>query len=188
MVVFLPLFMVSLALIASGHERNVLQIVPEALIRETPGGVVTWTADLAGGHFEPNISRLDSIANSLAERAVVELRTNAFKLRNLSAKACYWVMGISPANGLVLGTTQTRCFSKGVVGAELSLENARAQKLSTGIAEPIRIGTGAVREYVSLVVLLGVAVGGDFGGWGIFFPDQRMEHASVWVPRRDLVL
>lgn len=188
MVVFLPVLVTSIGLFAAAYERNILQIIPEALMRETPGGVMTWRSDKAGGSFEVDTIHLDRLVTQLTERAAQEAKTGVFTLRNVSAKGCYWVFDVSSQRGTPQGTVTSRCIERGLSGADLSLESSLRARIAAGIAEPIRAGDGSIVEYVSPAVVIGVAVGGDFVGLGALYPTERMQHASVWVPRRDVVL
>jgi hypothetical protein len=52
----------------------------------------------------------------------------------------------------------------------------------------VRIGGGAVQEYVSRAVLFGIAVGGTFQGFEGLYEPGPVQHAAVWVPRGDVGL
>lgn len=186
--VCLPLGLLAVAMYALAHDENVVQMLPESLMRETSGRVMTWRPDGDRGFFDVDQGRLDDIITGLSERAAVSLQQAAFKLDDISARACYWVYDVDATTGAVLDAPLlSDCRSRGLLGAVLQLENPRLQRLRSGVAKPI-VADGVVVEFVSRVVLVGVAIGGRYQGLAEYMRDEVVQHGAVWVPREDVVL
>jgi hypothetical protein len=190
LVAILPPIMAASVLFATSHDRNMVQMIPESLMREIGGRVMTWRSDRAGGIFEVDLARVRALTVTLANRAQAEVAANTFKLREPSVRACYWVYDINVNTGGPGLILSQGCEQRNDPRGELSdtLLRARARRVNTGIAELVRIAAGAPQEYVSRVVLLGVAIGGVFGGWEGLYEPEPVQHAAVWVPRGDVGL
>ena len=187
--VLVPLLVATLVLITSVHERNVVQLLPEALMREVGGGGLTWRSETLGDGVTLHDDRLRQQVNYLAEKALQDAHASTFKLKNISSRACCWIYEISEATGKARALHESFCIEKGALGNTLSLEAARSQKLGLGIAQPLLGGSpGEGARYLSRSILFGVAVGGELDGLGNLYPAERLQHASVWIPRRMMSL
>ena len=158
-VLCLPLGLLGISMYALAHDENIVQVLPESLMRETSGQVMTWRSDGDQGFFDVDQGRLVSIIEGLRDRGVASLQQASFKLGDISARACYWVHDVDPDTGAVSGTPSvSECRSQGVIGDTLALEVPRINRMRRGIAKPI-ISGGGVAGFVSRVALVGVAVG-----------------------------
>jgi len=186
--VLLPLGLFGIAMYALAHDENIVQMLPESLMRETSGRVITWRSDGAQGVYEVNQVRLKTIIEGLRDRGLTALQHASFKLGALSAKACYWVYDVEPHSGVVGDyPVMSECRTQGALGVELSLEAPRINRIRRGVAKPIILG-GQVVEFVSQVVLVGVALGGRYQGLAEYLRNATIQHGAVWVPREDVVL
>ena len=88
---FIPCGLIGVALYALAHDQNIVQMLPESLMRETSGRVMTWRSDGDQGFFDVNQGRLDALIEGLSDRGVTGLQRASFKLGSLSSRACYWV-------------------------------------------------------------------------------------------------
>ncbi len=184
----LPLGLLGVSMFALAHDENLVQRLPESLMRETKGRVITWRSDGESGFFEVNQGRLTAIVLGLRDRALLALQQQAFKLDDISARACYWVYGVDAVSGAVDSAALiSDCRSQGELSAGLQLETPRINRIQSGIAKPIVID-GEVGEFISRVVLIGVAVGGRYQGLAEYLRGDVVQHGAVWVPRQDLVL
>jgi len=190
LVALLPVTMFATALIATAHDRNIVQMIPESLVREIGGRIMTWRSDRAGGNFEVDLVRVRGIAARLANRAQAEVTTNTFKLQGPAIRACYWVYDINPQTGASGVILAQGCEERNDPHGDLSgtLAQSRIRRVAAGISEPVRIGGGAAQEYVSRAVLFGIAVGGTFQGFEGLYEPGLVQHAAVWVPRGDVGL
>ncbi len=187
-VMLLPLGLLGVAMFALAHDGNLVQSVPESLMRETNGRIVTWRSDGDSGFFEVNQGRLSAIIDSLRDRALAAMQQESYKLADISVRACYWVYGVDAVSGaLDSAALMSDCRSQGALGAGLQLETPRMNRIRSGIAKPIVVD-GALSEFVSRVVLVGVAVGGRYQGLAEYLSGEVVQHGAVWVPRQDVVL
>lgn len=188
LVVALPFLLVAVAYIAMAYDQGVAKLIPSSLMREVGGAVQRWRSDGASGFFEADLDTLEEVVSDLQVRALSELVSGSFKLAQLSARACYWVFNVDPESGIVVGAAQASgCRASGVLADSLSLDSALSQRLQRGVSEPIVLG-GNVVEFVSQVVLVGIAVGGEFSGLAQYLSDEIVQSSAVWVPREDLKL
>jgi hypothetical protein len=128
------------------------------------------------------------LPESLRDRGAVALQQTSFKLGDISAQACYWVYDVDAGTGAVVDApVSSDCRSRGAIGATLSLETPRINRIRRGVGKPIVLG-GEVVEFVPRVVLVGVAVGGRYQGLAEYLRDETVQHGAVWVPREDVVL
>jgi hypothetical protein len=184
----LPLGLLGISMYALAHDQNIVQMLPESLMRETSGRVMTWRSDGVQGFFDVDQGRLVRIVEDLRDRGAAALQQTSFKLADISARACYWVYDVDPDTGVVGGAPLlSDCRGRGVLGEALSLDAARTNRIQRGVAKPIVSG-GEVVEFVSRVVLVGVAVGGRYEGLAEYLRDETVQHGAVWVPREDVVL
>jgi hypothetical protein len=190
LVVLSPVLMMAAALFATGHDYNVVQMIPESLMRETGGKVMTWRSDRVGGSFEVDEARVRVITAALANRAQTEVTGNTFKLSRPAVRACYWVYDITSQDGRPGAIRAQGCEESSDPQGLLteSLVRARDRRVGNGIAEPIRIGAGATQGFVARAVLFGVSVGGWFDGFEGLYEPRLVQHAAVWVPRGDVGL
>ena len=184
----LPLGLFGIAMYALAHDENIVQMLPESLMRETSGRVMTWRSDGDRGVYQVNQARLVTIIEGLRDRGVTALQQASFKLGDISSRACYWVYDVDPDTGAVDNNpVMSDCRTRGAVGTVLALDIPRMNRIRRGIAKPIVSG-GEVAEFVSQVVLVGVAVGGRYQGLAEYLRDEMVQHGAVWVPREDVVL
>lgn len=184
----LPLGLLGVSMYALAHDENVVQMVPESLMRETSGRVMTWRSDGDQGFFDVDQGRLVRIVEGLRDRGAVALQQASFKLGDISVRACYWVYDVDAGTGAVVDApVLSDCRSQGPLGEELSLDIPRGNRIRRGVGKPIVSG-GAVVEFVPRVVLVGVAVGGRYQGLAEYLRDETVQHGAVWVPREDVVL
>ena len=191
LVVLFPVTLFALALCATTHDRNIVQTIPETLMRESPGRIMTWRSDKRGGEFVVDTARLRALTSQLADRALNEVSSATFKLKSAAVRACYWVYSIDSHTGVTIGLRAQGCEERNSQGGllEASLDSARNTRVSAGrLAEPVRIGSGRSQGYVSQAVLMGVSVGGRFGSWEGLCEQEPVQHAAVWIPRGDSTL
>lgn len=190
MVALLPPMMFAVALLSTTHERNMLQLIPESLMRESGGRVTTWRSDREGGFFEVDLGRVRRITALLANRASEEVSTRTFKLKRVAARACYWVYEVNTITGSPGIILAQGCEERNDPRGDLSvtLLRARDQRVAAGISEPVRIAEGAPEEHISRSVVFGVAVGGDLGEFEEQYEREPMQHAAAWIPRGDVGL
>lgn len=187
-VLCLPLLLLGVSMYALAHDGNIVQVLPESLGRETPGGIITWRSDGDQGFFDVDEGRLESIVEGLGDRAFVALQQSALKLEDISARSCYWVYEVDPNTGVVTDVPiMSDCRSQGVLGDTLDLEVSRLSRFRKGISKPI-VTEGVVAGFVSRVVLIGIAVGGRYQGLAEYLRDEVVQHGAVWVPREDVRL
>jgi len=184
----LPLGLFGVSMYALAYDENIVQMLPESLMRETVGRVITWRSNGDQGVYEVNQARLVKIIEGLGDRGVAALQQASFKLGDLSSRACYWVYDVEPNTGTVSDfPVMSECYIRGALGAQLSLEAVRINRIRRGVAKPITLGNQVV-EFVSKVVLVGVALGGRYQGLAEYLRDETVQHGAVWVPREDVVL
>jgi hypothetical protein len=185
----LPLGLLGMAMVAIGHDQNQVQMIPESLMRETTGRVMTWRSDTEEGFFEVDHERLVAIVERLAVQAHQQVESQTHKLRNCSARACFWVYDVDPLSGdLAVAARLFECSAVGPRGDQLDLRSALHQRLEARVAGLIRSSDGDTDEYMPCAVLVGVSVGGEFEGLGEYLQSKSVQHAAVWVPREDIVL
>lgn len=190
LVVLLPPLMIATSLFATTHDYRLVQMIPESLMRETGGRVVTWRPSRAGGVFEVDEGRARAIIIALANRAQNEVGASTFKLLRSAVRACYWVYDINSRNGSPGAIRRQWCEQRNDPRGVLTttLVRARDRRVANGIAEPIRIAAGRPQEFVSQAVLFGVSIGGEFEGFEGLYEPRVVQHAAAWVPRRDVGL
>jgi len=183
-VALLPVGLLAVAMSALAHDQNMVQTIPEALLREVSGRSMRWEANGDEGEFVVDISNARRTIRVLADRGVEEARVGTFKLQSPSARACFWVFSVHSIGGSVGALEASECEDRGDLGASISFESARAERLASGVSLPLHEGGG----FVDRVVLFGVAVAGLFDGLPLVMERQRLERAVVWIPRREIVL
>lgn len=157
--VLLPVVLAGVSLFGEVYDSAVVRMVPEALLRETQGHLVTWRSDGSEGGLIVDTARLGRLVNDLAERGIREASSEAFALSNLSAVGCWWSVSIDPSSGAALGVTSSGCSSQGPRAGDLSLQGALQSQLSQTVGVPAAAG-----QFSQLRILVGLAVGGSFGG------------------------
>lgn len=184
--VLLPVGLLAASLYALGHDHNVVQIIPETLQRETVGEALTWVSDGSVGTFAVDYTLLQDSVNTLADQGIAEITQNSFKLKNLSARACFWVYQVDSLTGSVGGLESTGCVERGPLASSLSLAGPLASRMSLGVAIPTHVSGG--EAFIDRVILLGIAVGGVFNGITLLMDPQFVQHGAAWVPRKEVVL
>lgn len=184
----LPLGLIGVSLCALFYDTNTIQALPESFMRETKGRVMTWRSDGEHGFFQADQQRLVAVIEDLSERAASTLLQSSFKLRDISALACFWVYDVDAQTGEVAETPQSsECRTSGPLGTQLSLEVFHRNLILRGVARPLEAGA-EVLEFVPRVVLIGVAVGARYQGLAEYFREQLVQHGAVWIPRGDVTL
>jgi hypothetical protein len=187
--VLLPVVFLGFALYGYTYDMNVVQMIPESIMREASGRLITWSPNQTGAGFVVDIDRLNRTINQLADRAIEEVGRQTDRIAQGSARACYWVVNVSPSNGRISPMPiASNCTNRGTFAGNLNLERLRIRRMRQGIAKPVLTTTGAVQGFVPRAVLLGVAVGGQFTGLAETFRLQNVQHGTVWVPREDVYL
>jgi len=188
-VLLIPLALSGMALVAIGHDQNQVQMIPESLMRETGGRVITWRSDAQDGFFEVDRERLALVVERLANQAYQQVEGQTHKLRKSSARACFWVYDVDPLSGeLDNEVRMLECHGIGPKSDQLDLTYALHQRLRAHVAGIIRSADGDIDGYMPCAVLIGVSVGGEFEGLGEYLQSKSVQHAAVWVPREDIVL
>ena len=187
--VLLPVVFMGIALYGFAHDHNIVQMIPESFMREASGKFIRWHPDGAQGYFDVDTLRLDRTITTLADRAFGEIQNSGLKVMNSSARACYWVYTVDSVTGQVaLNPFSTRCQARGTFGGRLNLRTARDGKLAMGVAKQMRSTSAQAPQFVPLVVVLGVAVGGRFSGLERVLRFRILQHGAAWVPREDVYL
>lgn len=187
--VLLPVVFLGFALYGYTYDMNVVQMIPESIMREASGRLITWSPNQAGAGFVVDIDRLNRTINQLADRALEEVGRQTDRIEQGSARACYWVINVSPSNGRISPVpVASNCANRGTLAGNLNLERLRVRRMRQGIGKPVLTTTGAIQGFVPRAVLLGVAVGGQFTGLAEAFRLQNIQHGTVWVPREDVYL
>ncbi len=157
--VLLPVVLAAASLFGQVYDSAVVRMVPEALLRETEGRVVTWRSDGIEGALAVDTSRLGRLVGGLVERGLRELSRESCALKSISALACWWAVSIDPNTGAGLGVTASGCSSQGPLTESLSLQGALQSRLTEPLGVPAVAG-----QYSRIRLLVGVAVGGAFRG------------------------
>ncbi len=187
--VLLPVVFLGFALYGYTYDLNVVQMIPESIMREASGRLITWTPNEPGAGFVVDTDRLNRTINQLADRAIAEVGRQTDRIEQGSARACYWVLNVGASDGRISPVPlASNCANRGVWAGNLNLERLRMRRMRQGIAKPVLTSTGAIQGYVPRAVLLGVAVGGQFTGLAETFRLQNVQHGTVWVPREDVYL
>lgn len=185
---FLPVAILGVSLYGLSHDENLVQNIPESLMRETPGRIVTWRSDGALGSFELDQARARGLIQALAESALAELIQGTIKLNDISASACYWLYNVDEDSGSIdPEELVSECVALGPIASDLSLDTARINLLRTRGARPA-FSAGEPSGFMSQLMLIGVAVGGRYTP--LLEPSKRevLRHGAVWIPREDVKL
>ena len=158
-VVLLPVSLAAVSLFGEVYDSAVVRMVPDALLRETPGHLVTWRAGGFGGELAIDASRLGRLVGDLAERGRRELMKQTCTLRNVSALACWWALSIDPLTGIGVGVTSSGCRANGALAGSFSLEGSLQTRMTSVLGVPTSEG-----RYSPVRILVGVVVGGTFRG------------------------
>ena len=131
--------------------------------------------------------RLDWLMENLSLRALAQLELESARLQDVSSRVCYWVYNVDQRTGVIGTIALQNCMGQGVMANSLVLEGALNRRLMGGVARPINPGDESM-GFFPRTTLIGVAVGGRFDGLAELFRDETVEHATVWIPREELVI
>jgi hypothetical protein len=161
--VLLPITLFSASIFSQIYDHAVMTMLPETLLRETQGHVVTWRPDGAEGGLEVVQERQRELVKELAERAMTEISSSTFKLSQHSALACSWEVSITADTGFGRISEGAVCVSQGPLSAQLSLDQLLHVRLQEPIAVPLGV-PGVAARYADTRVLVGVVLAGVFNG------------------------
>lgn len=185
--IIIPIALSFFAVFGLVRDQQVVRLIPESLARESVGRSLVWESNSIDGILRIEDGRLDWLMENLALRALTQLELESARLRNVSSRVCYWVYNVDPNTGAIGTVALQNCMGRGDMANSLSLEGALNRRLMDGIARPINpgdVGGG----FFPRTTLIGVAVGGRFDGLAELFRDEAVEHATVWIPREELVI
>lgn len=183
----LPLSLVLASTAAVVHDQAALRVVPEATLREAPGGTLRWIADGFGGRYEADLSELRSAVSRASEQGLLEAQKTAFKAQNISIKACFWVFSVNPSNGKLQSPIQSGCDARGPLGGEVSVDSYMHEARLSGLGIP-RGGFGEGEAYVERVVLMGVAIVGELPDLLNRTTTHRISYGAISFPRQEISL
>lgn len=185
--IIIPIVLSFFAVFGLVRDQQVVRLIPESLVRESVGRSLAWQSNGISGEFRVQDTRLDLLVENLALRAVTQLELESARLQDISSRVCYWVYNIDSNTGAVRNIILKNCVGRGAMANSLSLEGALNRRVMGGIARPIATDDEG-RGFFPSTTLIGVAVGGRFNGLAELFQDQAVEHATVWIPREELVI
>lgn len=173
----LPLAMWSASLLSQIHDDAVAKMLPANLIRETRGPMLLWRSDGATGVLEADVSRMRSAVEDLAARGESELSEGAWKLKNISAMACSWVVSIDVVSGDSIEIERATCATRGALAARLDLNVVVRSWIRQPIGAPLGI-PGLDWSFADRRVLVGIAVVGEVAG---LIPDSGQQLVSAYA-------
>lgn len=171
-VVLLPLGLSGASLVAEIHDDAVAKMLPATLLREARGPLSTWRSDGAEGVLEADRNRMQKAVEQLAARGETELSLATWKLRDVSAMACSWVLSIDPHAGDVSRIEHVVCASRGRLASRLDLHTVLRSRIGRPIGVPLNI-SGVGGTFVDQRVLVALAVVGEANGL-ILRSEQRL--------------
>lgn len=183
----LPAVLVSGSLLGTVHDQNVLQNIPDAVLRETYTDGVRWTTGRGGDSYEVSRDYMRRVAASVSQAAMREAERSVFKVGNISAQACFWIFSVNPSNGRLNLPISTECEFQGPIGRSLSLQRYLDRERVVGRGVDVSDSPDAPR-FAERVALVGLVVGGEFARIGLEAPLQRMEFGAVIVARQEITL
>ena len=183
----LPLCLGCLTLAAVMHDQGVLQVTPEAALREVPGGTLRWVPDGHGGRYEADLAELRLVVTRLSQQALLEAQREVFKARNVSTQACFWIFSVNPSTGKLQTPIHTECDARGPLGQEASVQRYIQGALSTRLGIP-RGGVSEGAGYVDRVVLTGVAIIGELPDLLKPTSTVRISYGAISYPRQEISL
>ena len=185
--VLLPCFIFAASLGIFVHDQRIVSILPEALLRESAAPGLRWVSDGSGGSFNVDNVELEGIVTKMAVSGRAEATANVFHAKQISSRACYWIYGVRADTGLVGTRELESCQSQGAIALTDVLNGMLTQALKGRIGVPIE-GSNLSAGYVERIVLIGVAIGGQFSHVHTLFKKQQIEFAHVSFPRREVTL
>lgn len=185
--VMLPTALVCLTVAALVHDQAVLRVVPEAALREVQGGTLRWVSNGFGGSYEANVPELRSLVSSVSQRALIEAEGAAFKAKNISTKACFWIFSVNPSTGKLGSPIQSECDSRGPLGQEVSVEALLREEVPRRLGMP-RSALGEGAGYVERVILMGAAIVGEVPDLLELATVHRIAYGAISFPRQEISL
>lgn len=185
--VLLPVALVGVSVVASVHDRNALQVIPDAALREVFSEGVRWVPDGLGGRYEANVPELRQALASLSLLGVSEAAQGVFKAQNISAKACFWIYSVDSSNGNLEAPISSECDARGPLGPELSLTWYIEQEVARCSGIQLR-EEGSAARFVDRIVIMGLVVGGDSPDLLDTTTSRRIEFGAVSYPRQEIAL
>ena len=187
LMVLFPALLVSGSLLGTIHDQNILQSLPETVLRETYTEGVRWSPGRAGNVYEVPRAEMRKVVASVSQAAMREAEASVFKVKNVSTRACYWIFSVNPSNGRLNTPISTECDSQGVLGGSLSLQRYLDREKVVGRGVDIS-DSPEQASFAERVALVGLVVGGEFPTIAPGSPLQRMEFGAVIVARQEITL
>lgn len=182
-----PVLLVSGSLLGTIHDQNILQSLPETVLRETYTDGVRWSPDRSGDAYGMPREQMRKVAALVSQAAMREAEQSVFKVKNVSTRACYWIFSVNPSNGRLNTPISTECDSQGPLGGSLSLQRYLDREKVVGRGVDISDSPEQSR-FAERVALVGLVVGGEFPTITPGSPLQRMEFGAVIVARQEITL
>jgi hypothetical protein len=187
MTMLLPVTLLSVSVVATVHDQNVLQVVPDAVLREVRIPPLRWIPNGHGGHYDVEVAELRDVVSTLSRNALAEAQGEVFKARHLSSKACFWIFSVHSSTGKLESPISHECDARGPLGSELSVDNLVHRELSTSLGIP-RDRAGSTSGFVNRVVVAGVVVGGEVPELLDAASATRVSYGAVSFPRQEITL
>lgn len=185
--ILLPVALLGASVVAAVHDQNVLQVVPEAVLREAQIAPLRWIPNGHGGQYEVAVAELRNVVSTLSRNALAEAQGGVFKARYLSSKACFWIFSVHSSNGKLESPISHECDARGPLGWELSVDNLVNRELSTILGIP-RDRAGGSAGFINRVVVAGVVVGGELPDLLDAASATRVSFGAVSFPRQEITL
>ena len=183
----LPIALIGVSVATTVHDQNVMQVIPDAVLREARVTPLRWSPNGYGGRYDPDLAELRNVVGTLSRAALLEARRDVFKAQKLSARACFWIYSVNTSTGKLESPISTECDVRGPLGTELSVGTDIAKELSNSLGIP-RDQTGSTARFVDRVVVAGVVVGGELPSLLDATSFQRVSFGSVSFPRQEITL
>jgi hypothetical protein len=183
----LPVALLGVSVVAAVHDQNVLQVVPEAVLREAQIAPLRWIPSGHGGQYEVAVAQLRDVVSKLSRTALEEAQGGVLKARQLSSKACFWIFSVHSSNGKVESPISHECDARGPFGSELSVDSLVNRELPTGLGIP-RDRVGGAAGFINRVVVAGVVVGGEVPDLLGVSASTRVSFGAVSFPRQEISL
>jgi hypothetical protein len=188
--VFLPIMLLLIDLMVAAQDARTVKFLPGTVIRELSGRAIFWR----GAGVTVNRIALEEKIDDLRDRAWEEAQQQTRHLQNVAARACYWVFAVNSGSGAIVGTPlMTNCLERNPDNVDvLGRADIFTQPLIdylgvAGRPSPRAIPVGNT-SFLPLLVVFGLAVGGNFDGISGELLDNGVRHAELWVPREGVTL